>query len=108
MAFKKAIAIDFDGCLCSNKYPKIGEPHWDVINKAKEKQNEGYGLILWTCREGDLLLDAIEACRAWGLEFDTINESLPEWINAWGNCPRKIGATEYWDDRAVHMGAKTI
>ena len=34
---------------------------------------------------------------------DAVNESLPEWIEAWGNDCRKVGADEYWDDKAVRM-----
>ena len=30
-----------------------------------------------------------------------MNENLPEFKEAWGNDTRKVGATEYWDDRAV-------
>ena len=26
----KAIAIDFDGCLCANAYPDIGAPNWEI------------------------------------------------------------------------------
>lgn len=100
---KKAIAIDFDGCLCEHKYPAIGAPHWTVINMALDEQRNGAGLILWTCREGELLEQAIAACKSWGLTFDAVNESLPEWISAWGTRPRKVGATEYWDDRALRM-----
>lgn len=103
---KKAIAIDFDGCICTNKYPNIGEPNWDVINKAIEEQKNGAGLILWTCREGEPLKKALEACDNWGICFDAVNESLPEWIEVWGNTPRKVGASEYWDDKAVKMGGK--
>ena len=99
----KAIAIDFDGCLCTNAYPDIGEPNWGVINKAKQEQEAGAGLILWTCREGQQLKEAVEACRHWGLRFDAVNESLPEWLEFFENRPRKVGATEYWDDRAVRM-----
>lgn len=97
----KAIAIDFDGTLCSNNWPNIGTPNWNVINKAKKEQQKGAGLILWTCREGTLLEDAINACKSWGLCFDAVNESLPTWISEWGTAPRKIGANEYWDDLAV-------
>lgn len=97
---RKVIAVDFDGCLCHNVFPEIGAPHWDVIAKARQEQRDGAGLILWTCREGDLLRDAVAACAQWGLEFDAVNENLPEWIEAFGNNPRKVGATEYWDDRA--------
>ena len=31
---RKAIAIDFDGCLCTDAYPEIGEPNWPVIRRA--------------------------------------------------------------------------
>lgn len=100
---RKAIAIDFDGCLCSNAFPDIGAPNWVVITKAAKERATGAGLILWTCREGKLLEDAVAACARWGLHFDAVNESLPDWIEAFGTQPRKVGATEYWDDRAVRM-----
>lgn len=98
---RRAIAIDFDGCLCVNKYPEIGEPNWHVIEEAKRKKEAGAGLILWTCREDQELEAAVNACKEWGLTFDAVNRSLPEWIEKWGNNPRKIGASEYWDDKAV-------
>lgn len=100
---RKAIAIDFDGCLCTDAFPEIGEPNWTVINRAKAEQRAGAGLILWTCREGQLLLDAVEACRNWGLTFDALNESLPDWIEEFQTRPRKVGASEYWDDKAVRL-----
>ena len=85
---RKAIAIDFDGCLCTNAYPEIGEPNWPVIRRAQAEQRAGAGLILWTCREDQLLLDAIAACGGWGLTFDAVNESLPDWIEEFGTRPR--------------------
>ena len=102
---RKAIAIDFDGCLCTDAFPAIGQPNWDVINRAKVEQRAGAGLILWTCREDQLLLDAVVACEGWGLTFDAVNESLPDWIEAFKTQPRKVGATEYWDDKSVLMPA---
>ena len=74
---RKAIAIDFDGCVCTDKYPDIGAPNWEVINRARAEQRAGAGLILWTCREGQLLLDALAACEAWGLTFDDRAVRLP-------------------------------
>ena len=103
---RKAIAIDFDGCLCTDAFPEIGEPNWAVINRAKTEQQAGAGLILWTCREGQLLLDAVEACRGWGLTLDAMNESLPDWIEEFQTRPRKVGASEYWDDKAVRLVAE--
>ena len=100
---RKAIAIDFDGCLCTYAFPAIGEPNWPVIKRAQAEQRAGAGLILWTCREDQLLLDAIAACEGWGLTFDAVNESLPDWIEEFKNRPRKVGASEYWDDKAVQI-----
>lgn len=99
---QKVIAIDFDGCLCAAAYPNIGDPNWDVIIRAALAQIDGAALILWTCREGDLLQAAIDACRGWGLTFDAVNANLPERVERYGDS-RKIGADEYWDDHAVRM-----
>lgn len=101
MELKRAIAIDFDGCLCKNEFPDIGAPNWPVILDALREQPAGAELILWTCREGKLLDDAVEACAEWGLHFDAINDSTEAWKAAFEDNPRKVGANEYWDDRAV-------
>lgn len=100
---QKAIAIDFDGCLCENAYPDIGAPHWNIIAAAAAAQSNGAAIILWTCREGKLLQDALEACDRWGLRFDAVNDSLPSWKEAFGNDSRKVGADEYWDDKAYRV-----
>lgn len=100
---REAIAIDFDGCLCANAYPDIGAPNWDVVTAARQRQKAGARLILWTCREGKMLEVAVSAAERWGLHFDAVNENLPEWKELWGSDPRKVGATEYWDDRAVKV-----
>ena len=42
----KAIAIDFDGCICTNAFPNIGAPNRSVIDKAIAEQAAGAGLIL--------------------------------------------------------------
>lgn len=102
---RKAIAIDFDGCLCDNAWPDIGAPHMDVINAAIAEQENGAALILWTCRVGGLLEAAVDWCSSFGLEFDAVNENLPERISAYGNNCRKVNADEYWDDLAVRMPA---
>ena len=98
---KKVIAIDFDGTLFENEWPEIGMPIAPNINRAKNEKANGAVLILWTCREGEKLAEALAACRAAGLEFDYVNENTDELKAAFGTDPRKIAATEYWDDRAV-------
>lgn len=99
----KVIAVDFDGTLCENDFPLIGEPKLHVISALLQEREEGAKIILWTCREGKLLVDAQEWCLKQGLAFDAINESIPEWRSIYENSPRKIGASEYWDDRAVKI-----
>lgn len=73
---RRAIAIDFDGCLCKpGAWPGIGAPNWRVIEAALKERADGAALILWTCREGDMLQQALDACKGWGLEFDAVNQS---------------------------------
>lgn len=101
---EKVIAVDFDGVLFTEAYPKIGMTIALNINRAKNERANGAKLILWTCREGFALAEAIAACMAVGLEFDAINENLPETKKKYGGDPRKVGADEYWDDKAVCAG----
>ena len=101
----KIIAVDFDGCLCTNVWPEIGEPNTKLIYRLKFRRAHGDKLILWTCREGALLDVALEWCRAHGLEFDAANENLPEMVERYGGDCRKISADEYWDDKAVNVRA---
>lgn len=103
MSQRRVIAIDFDGCLCEKAWPDIGAPNWDVINAAISEQKNGAALILWTCRVGDLLKAAVDWCKERGLEFDAVNENLPERLEYYGSESRKVSADEYWDDLAVHM-----
>ena len=99
----KIIAIDFDNTLFKTKWPDILEPIWEVIERAKEEQRNGAKLILWTCRCGKYLDDAIEACRRVGIIFDAVNENLPESIETFdGTDSRKVFANEYWDDLSIN------
>lgn len=102
------IAIDFDGCLCENAWPDIGRPNIPVIEKAKREQDAGAKLILWTCREGEMLEKAVNWCAGHGLEFDAHNANLPEMNALYGNDSRKIGADEYWDDKAVTITYREV
>lgn len=101
MTRNKIIAVDFDGTLCENKFPEIGEPRQDIIRAVLIKQKAGAKLILWTCRTGVMLQNAVEWCKEQGLQFDAVNENLPEIIESFGGDTRKIFANEYWDDLAV-------
>lgn len=98
----QVIAVDFDGTLCKQAWPEIGEENEILIEHLKEQQAAGARLILWTNREGDLLEEAVEWCKAHGLTFDTVNANLPELIDLYKNDCRKINADIYIDDKAVN------
>jgi len=97
----KIIAVDFDGTLCYSNWPLLGEPNIPLINYLKNQRKEGNKLILWTCRAGNELTDAIDWCHKQGLTFDAINDNLPEVVELYGNNSRKITCDYYIDDRAI-------
>lgn len=97
----KIIAVDFDGTLCKDKYPEIGEANEVLISYLKSQQEQGCKIILWTCRTNQLLANAIKWCFEQGLYIDRANENLPEVIDAMGGDTRKIFADIYIDDRSM-------
>ena len=99
----KIIAVDFDGCLCTNAWPDIGQPNRQLIRMLKTSRAKGNKVILWTCREGKLLHSAVKWCERQGLRFDAINENLPEMNELYGNNCRKVGADVYIDDKAMRI-----
>ena len=101
MSHTTTCAVDFDGTLCENAYPEIGAPNLPLIDKLISCRRLGAKVILWTCREGELLTRAVEFCRCYGLEFDAVNDNTEELKRAYGTNPRKIGADYYIDDKAM-------
>ncbi len=95
-------ACDFDGTLCESQFPGIGSPNMALINHLIKRRNQGNKIILWTCRVGERLQEAVEWCRGYGLEFDAVNENLPKMIEQWGGESRKVFADVYIDDKAVN------
>ncbi len=94
------IAVDFDGTLCEDCYPNIGEANIRLILALQSRQEMGDRLILWTCRAGEYLEAAVEWCGDYGLYFDAVNDNVPEVLERWGNNSRKVTADLYIDDKA--------
>lgn len=104
----KIVAVDFDGTLVTDEWPKIGKPNEPLIEFLKYiRDNQGVKLILWTSRNyslkyGDLLEEAVNFCSyTLGLEFDAINENLREVQILTGEDTRKIYADIYLDDKSI-------
>ena len=99
-------AIDFDGTLCEDAWPDIGKPNYILIQILKALREKGDKFILWTCRTANRLDEAIAWCKEQGLEFDAVNENLPEIIGQFGTESRKVFADVYVDDKVISPNLK--
>lgn len=116
MKDKLVFAVDFDGTLCTNCFPSIGEQteqHKVLLKTLIYLQQQGHKLILWTNR-GDnerfkCLSEAIDWCKDQGLIFDAINKNLPEIEhNKLSGYSPKIMADYYIDDKALQFDQENI
>ena len=94
------LAIDFDGTIVEDAYPKIGKPKLFAFETLKKLQQDGHRLILWTYRHGKTLQEAVDFCKENGLEFYAVNNSFPNEVYD-PNKSRKINADLFIDDRNV-------
>lgn len=113
MQGKLTLAIDFDGTLCEFNFPKIGkqnENHKKLLKRLIKLREDGHKLILWTNRgdndEYPVLSEAIDWCKKRGLEFDAINENLPNQKKLSGYSP-KIMADYYIDDKVLSFSEES-
>lgn len=93
------IAVDFDGTIVEHRYPEIGRELPFAIETLKKLQQDRHKLILWSVREGELLQEAVEFCRARGLEFYAVNKNYPEEETEHDHFSRKLKADLFIDDR---------
>ena len=100
MEDKKIIyAVDFDGTLCENKWPEIGEPNMPLIEFLVSEQEKGNVVILWTMREGKALYEAVRwLVKECDFVPDIVNDNTDEMKKFYGNNPRKVFANYYIDD----------
>lgn len=93
------IAIDFDGTIVRDMYPGIGimQPYAkQVINRIHA---EGHYIIIWSCRTGNMLLDAVNYLLASGICFDRVNDHEPDNASRYDGVGKKIHADIYIDDK---------
>ena len=94
------IAVDFDGTIVEDAYPKIGKPNIFAFETLKKLQDEGHRLILWTYRCGNRLEEAVKFCESNDIFFYAVNSSFPE-ENYSPDVSRKIHADLFIDDRNI-------
>lgn len=95
------IAVDFDGTLCSGPYPAIGDPVPDAVKIMQMLHDDGHTLIIWTCRCGGLLIDAINWMLQNKIPFDRVNDHDPLNLEKYKSHARKVYAHVYIDDKNV-------
>ena len=103
------VAVDFDDTIAYTHYPTIIKPLPHAMDVLRVLMNHPYTiLILWTCREGEYLQQALDFCELYGIKFDYVNENCKERIEYYGNNSRKIGADLYIDDKSAQSNVKKL
>lgn len=99
MKNKLTLAIDFDATIVVEEYPNIGP----LLPQAKKYINklyeQGYYIIINTCRANDQELEAEDFLYKEGIHFHKLNENQPGRILQYGTDCRKISADLYIDDK---------
>ena len=90
------IAVDYDGTLFDGKAFNIG-----LLKRLRASQKRGDTVILWTCREGKTLAEALTALQNVGFRPNYVNCNSPEGLQRLRHDSRKIYADVYIDDKAV-------
>lgn len=96
-----SVAVDFDGTLVENCWPNIGKPIPYAFETCKMLQLIGVYTILWTCRNGIQLDEAVLCCKANHYEPAAVNDAIP-FDKARGFNSRKICAGWYIDDKTLN------
>jgi hypothetical protein len=94
------VAVEFDGTIVENDYPKIGKERPMAFLILNEIQFRGNKIILWTRRDGEELNEAIRFCQQNGFHFDAVNiEITPNNQFNNQNTSIKLKADVYIDSR---------
>ena len=91
------VAVDFDGTIMID-----GAPNRQLLARLRNMQRQGATIVLWTCRAGQRLHDAVRFCVQHGLKPNYVNCNPPDVIRRLGYDPRKVCADIYIDDKSVN------
>ena len=105
-----SVGVDIDSTLLIGHYdyPGLGKPNTSLIESLNNFRAEGGVVVINTLREktsplGDILTPALDFLKENGLQWDYVNENIPERIAKWNDDPRKIAVTYNIDDRNIGM-----
>ena len=95
------VACDFDDTIAYTHFPTIIKPLPHAMDVLKVLMNDPHTvLILWTCREGEYLQQALDFCELYGIKFDYVNENCKRNLDLYTVDCRKVSADIYIDDKS--------
>lgn len=104
--YKGIVCVDFDGTIAHSNYPNIGMPVKNSKKYINQLFEDGWYIIVWTCRDDDGNIDkpqtmAVNWLEENGYNIHHVNAHHPLLIQSFGNDTRKIAADIYVDDKNV-------
>lgn len=93
------ICVDFDGTIVRHEFPRIGEAVPLALETLRTLQERGHRLILWTMRDADYLIEAMQFLSDAGIRVFGVNKN-PTANGRWTLSPKAYGHL-YIDDAAV-------
>lgn len=101
MKIPKIIIVDFDGTLVENAYPEIGELRKNAKKVITKLFDEGFVILINTCRSGIYEGEVYKFLRKHEIPFNYINCNLPSQIEYFGMDCRKLSGDIYIDDKQL-------
>lgn len=99
--YKAVISVDFDGIVAECDYPRIGNLREGASYYINKLIDEGYGIVINTCRSGKFQTDAEDFMAIHNVKYHHINENFPFLIDYYNGDSRKISADVYIDDKSI-------
>lgn len=100
---KAIIAVDFDDTIAHSKYPEILGLKKDAKQYINKLFDEGYYIIVNTCRSGKEQERVVKFLFDNGVKYHQINENHPKLIKIFKEDSRKISCDFYLDDKNIEM-----
>ena len=99
------LAVDFDGTICTVGYPEIGRERIDAKEIINKLYDEGYMIIINTCRtdvgKHKAATMAKDFLRIRGIKYHHFNVNAPHVLEMYECDTRKISADVYIDDKCL-------
>ena len=97
------LAVDFDGTIVKDEYPGIGKALPGAIQAINELYDDGYCIIINSCRARDKEDEMIDWLNRNGVKYCHANENCQCRVVSYRTDCRKISADCIIDDKSLMM-----